>query len=359
MDILRKYWGHGLVGIFALIVISELPYFHGQPMLTPADGETPLSQVDRDIRDTLDTLSTSANIRDWKMSGFTPSDIISNTLVLKRSDAKASLCTALGNLQDADLAVFEVALQSPQSMRQLPCSHAMIDKIRAYWSAQIEAGDQATSHAEAHAVPSITHAISKDSAREVNSELLSNGEFALVFEGSLDPILTREILKILDERDAKATFLVPGSVARENADLMEMIVKTGNSAGSEGAEIRDLTLLAMNDAERSVVDGANSVDIATGAHSGLFAFPLNSSNEMLETFVSSKGLKPLKADIDSADWKTFDAARLTASLRSEISAHKKGIILLHSNLHQTTIALPAILDELASQQHKLVNFEIK
>ena len=72
--------------------------------------------MDRDIRDTLDTSEPPPDIRGLEMSGFTPSDIISNTLVLKRSDAKASLCTALGNLQDDDLAVFEVALQSPESI---------------------------------------------------------------------------------------------------------------------------------------------------------------------------------------------------------------------------------------------------
>lgn len=328
-------------------------------MLTVADGETIPSQLDRDIQDSLETLKSSKNYRDWKSSGFTPTDVIANTLALKRKDAKDALCTALGGLQSADLSVFESALASPQSERDLRCSHALIAKIRDYWATQVESQDQRRGISEAKNIAASTHALSKDSAREVNSDALGDGEFALVFEGALDPIITREILKALDERGAKATFLVPGSVARENADLMEMIVKTGNSAGSEGAEIRDLTMLAMNDAERSVVEGAHAVDVATRSHSALFAFPLNSSNEVLESLVSNKGLKPLRSDIDSSDWKTYDADRLAGSVRSQIGAHSKGIILMHSNLHQTAIALPAILDEMASRQRKLVNFEIK
>ena len=46
----------------------------------------------------------------------------------------------------------------------------MIDKIRDYWSAQTKPAIGNLSRRGACRNPSITHAISKDSAREVNSE---------------------------------------------------------------------------------------------------------------------------------------------------------------------------------------------
>ena len=154
-------------------------------------------------------------------------------------------------------------------------------------------------------------------------------------------------------------FMTSGQAAREHPEVLVMIARSGNSLGSESTEMQDLTLLAMNDAERSVSDGARAVDAATGVHSALFSFPFSASNDPLESYVSSRGLKPLRPDLDSADWKTFSATQLIASVKASIKSKSKGIILLHSNLHQTAIALPAILDELASHQRKLVKFEIK
>jgi peptidoglycan/xylan/chitin deacetylase (PgdA/CDA1 family) len=61
-------------------------------------------------------------------------------------------------------------------------------------------------------------------------------------------------------------------------------------------------------------------------------------------------------NLDSEDWKTLDPKALAQNVSALTAKSSKGIILLHSRLEQTALALPQILKNLSSQHRKLVIF---
>lgn len=64
----------------------------------------------------------------------------------------------------------------------------------------------------------------------------------------------------------------------------------------------------------------------------------------------------VRTDLDSEDWKTFNPTNLAQNVIEQILHSKRGLILLHGQMEQTVLALPAILNTLARQNRKLVVF---
>jgi peptidoglycan/xylan/chitin deacetylase (PgdA/CDA1 family) len=356
--ILRRYWGVFLILALAVIGISERPY-HNQELLNSASGETMTSQIGRDVQDTLDTLKTSMSFRDWRASGFLPGDVLKNAFALRRTEAREAICTTLKSLPPKDLSVFEPALNTQDAGTKLLCTGDLLDEIENYWIEQTTDADNMRAGVANAAIPLVVKKVSANSVHEINTDLLENGEFALVFEGGLDPVQTREILKTLKDHSAKATFLVPGQSARDHSDLLEQITKMGDRLGAQTLNSMDLTTIPMNEADKQISDGVHAVAIAGEVESLLFSFPFASSNETLDQMVTAKGLKIVRSDLDSEDWKHYDPAELVTTVNTRTKASSKGILLFRGLLHQTAIALPAILDNLAASHRKLVIFDVK
>jgi peptidoglycan/xylan/chitin deacetylase (PgdA/CDA1 family) len=342
----------------ALIGISERPY-HDQEILNSASGATMSSQIGREVQDSLDTLKTSMSFRDWRTSGFLPGDVLKNAFALRRKEARGALCSALKSLPPKDLSLFEPALNTTDAGKKLGCTASLLEAIENYWTDQTSVIDALRGDEEVPPLTLIQRKIPRGSVREITSKLLQNGEFALVFEGGLDPLQTREILKTLDEHRAKGTFLVPGASARDHAELLETVKKMGNSIGAQTLNSMDLTSIPMAESDKQISDGVHAVAVAGDVSSTLFSFPFASSNEALDQMVTSKGLKIVRADLDSEDWKHYDPAELVKTVNERTSSSQKGILLFHGLLHQTAIALPAILDHLALNNSKVVIFELQ
>lgn len=357
MAIFTRYWGFWGGALLAMLILSQFGLIGVSTRDRSPSAEK--SQFERDIGVALETLRAASTYRDWMLSGYTPNDVITSTLALKRADANASLCAALKNLSGEDLSVFEIALNSPAAKKDLFCSHELIEKVAKYWMSQTEAADSTRGSGNVEPISMGAKRIKPESIRDVSADLLETGEYAIVFRGNIDPLVTREILKVLEERNVKAHFLIPGTSARDHADIVEMMSRTGDVLGSEGSDLRDLTLLPTLDAERAMVEGQYAVEVAGRTHKpSLFSFPFGASTPTLEMLASRKGLKPVRPSFNSDDWKTPNAMHLVENFRKRLASTPKGILLFH-NFRQTAIALPLILDEMAANHKRIVTFEIK
>jgi peptidoglycan/xylan/chitin deacetylase (PgdA/CDA1 family) len=364
LHFLRAHLGLNSLFFAALaLMVLIFTHFRGNDsgaLVSSAMGETLTAQISRDVRDSINTLQESVSLRDWMTSGYTPSDVIGNVKSFNSPDANLALCEVLKGLQPSELSLFQDALKEEamdsMAAKSLPCTASLINQIQSHWqdlvSAQIDTTGDIPTAMEVRKIPA--------GETEVDPTELNSGEFALVFEGNLDTPQTTQTLKVLQKSDVQAVFLIPGDSARGHTSLVKALVQAGETIGSQSTEEEDMTLLPTEVANKKLLEGAQSLTKVTGRSSKLFSFPLSEEDvalSPLQEFTRSKNMIQIMPNLDSEDWKTLDPKVLVQNIGALTAKSSKGIILLHSRLEQTALALPQILKNLSSQHRKLIIFK--
>jgi Predicted xylanase/chitin deacetylase len=105
---------------------------------------------------------------------------------------------------------------------------------------------------------------------------------ALTFDDGPDPRWTPQILDILAEHHAKATFFVTGSMVSRNPELIRRIVKDGHEIGLHTFTHADLTLQSDRRIQWELAQTQLALAGVTGMHSRLFRPPYSSDVTALD-----------------------------------------------------------------------------
>lgn len=186
---------------------------------------------------------------------------------------------------------------------------------------------------------------------------LETKKISLTFDDGPHPKYTSEVLKILKEKDVRATFFTVGFRAEMMPHLILMIQNQGCTVGNHTYDHKDLTKLS--DAEVVAdLEKCNEVLYGiTGSYPTVYRPPFGKINKDTEACISTKGIemKKLLWDIDSADWKTKDSATVVRNVCRD--AKDGDVILMHDFYPQTVEALPVIIDKLREKGFEFVIFE--
>lgn len=149
-----------------------------------------------------------------------------------------------------------------------------------------------------------------------------------------------DILDILDENNAKATFFLGGSWADDNVDCVRAIASRGHEVGSHGYfhKSHDKMNYEQNLAEiRTSVKLLNAI---LGYEISLFAPPSGAFNDHTVTASASLGLKTIMWSRDTIDWRDND--RSLCYSRATKNLENGEFILMHP-MDVTVKTLPDIL----------------
>jgi polysaccharide deacetylase family sporulation protein PdaB len=177
---------------------------------------------------------------------------------------------------------------------------------------------------------------------------------ALTFDAVWEPGETARILDILDRHNVRATFFLSGQWIRNNPDVTREIIIRGHEIGHHGYAHKDLTALddeALNK-EFSLMEEALREELNTAAH--LLRPPYGELDERVFSMATEKGYTIVLWSIDPHDWLDPGADKIVSRVVN--SAHKGGIILLHTNAAQSVEALPLIIQNLRLQEYTLLPF---
>jgi peptidoglycan/xylan/chitin deacetylase (PgdA/CDA1 family) len=114
---------------------------------------------------------------------------------------------------------------------------------------------------------------------------------------------TEDVLRLLDEHDARATFFVIGARVREHPQLLERIVEAGHEVGSHTLTHPRLTELSDDEVRAEVAAGAAAVAHVLGEPSSLFRAPGFYADDRVLQIVADQGLETVFADVDPSDWR--------------------------------------------------------
>ncbi len=169
----------------------------------------------------------------------------------------------------------------------------------------------------------------------------SRGEVALTFNvyESTDNVL--EILNILEENGAKATFFIGGSWADDNVDCVREIFRRGHELGSHGYFHKDHSKMSYDANLEEIRPSVKLLEMICGEKITLFAPPSGAYSENTLSACASLDMKVIMWSRDTIDWRDKDVNTVIARATKKLSAGE--FILMHPK-DWTVQALPEILN---------------
>lgn len=171
---------------------------------------------------------------------------------------------------------------------------------------------------------------------------------SLTFDDGPSPEVTPEILKILRENDAKATFFVLGTQAELSPDILKQIQESGNEIGNHSYSHLDFTKLAAPALDYQVLTTQEIVRRATGKAPALLRAPYGYINDTVRKI----DMPIIMWSIDSLDWQDKNPDVIYNRALANI---KNGdIILMHDIYASSAEAAQRIIVELKRRGYQLV-----
>ncbi|MFD0696779.1 polysaccharide deacetylase family protein [Paenibacillus sp. GCM10027628] len=176
---------------------------------------------------------------------------------------------------------------------------------------------------------------------------------ALTFDDGPHPEYTAQILDLLKQYDAKATFFVVGNKVKLYPDLLKREVDEGHELANH--TYSHAYLSKRTNMKKEINKAEEIIYATTGRHCQLFRPPGGFFNERLVSTVRQEGYKMVmwSWQLDTKDWNTPGVNRIVNKVLS--NARNGNIILFHDYIEgptQTIEALKIILPELKNRGYR-------
>lgn len=167
-----------------------------------------------------------------------------------------------------------------------------------------------------------------------------------VYEGTA---IVTQILDILDNHNAKATFFIGGSWADDNIDCVREIYRRGHELGSHGYFHKDHSKMTYEANLEEIRPSIRLLEMICGQKIFMFAPPSGAFAEATLNACKDMDLKVIMWSRDTIDWRDKDVSLIVSRATSDLKAGE--IILMHPK-EQTVKALPTILNYI--REHGLI-----
>lgn len=171
-------------------------------------------------------------------------------------------------------------------------------------------------------------------------------EIALTIDDGPDPVVTPQVLDMLDRYAAKASFFCIGEKAARYPDLCREIVQRGHAVENHSQHHRHhFALMGRTGLMRELQAAQDTFTAITGQRPLFFRAPAGLRNPFLDPVLASLGLRLASWSARGFDTRTGCAERVKNRLLHGLRAG--AILLLHDgNAARTPGGIPVILDVL-------------
>lgn len=176
-------------------------------------------------------------------------------------------------------------------------------------------------------------------------------QVAISFDAAWGADKTEEIISILKEFNATATFFLVGFWVDDYPDQTKAICDAGLEIGTHSNTHPDMVKLDRSSIKNELETSISKIKAATGKDVSLFRAPFGSYNNTLLEVAESLNLKTIQWDVDSLDWKGLSASEICNRVTARV---KNGsIILMHNNSDHVLDGLRLILSRLQVKGYKV------
>lgn len=173
-------------------------------------------------------------------------------------------------------------------------------------------------------------------------------EVALTIDDGPDPVVTPQVLDILDSFNAKATFFCIGNKAAQYPELCREIIRRGHAIENHSQQHRhNFSLLGLGGFHREITAAQQTLFNITGVHPKFFRAPAGLRNPFLEPVLHRLGLRLASWTVRGFDTQVKDAGKVKNKLLTGL--FPGAILLMHDgNAALTKANVPVILAVLPS-----------
>lgn len=177
---------------------------------------------------------------------------------------------------------------------------------------------------------------------------------ALTFDDGPGPY-TAQLLDILDQHGAKATFFLIGSKVSAQADVLRRMHSRGHQLGNHSWSHPELPKLPVGQIAGEIDRTNDAIKQATGVKPTILRPPYGATNSVVLEQLRARGMSSILWSVDTRDWADRNSEIVCS--RAVAGAHPGAIILMH-DIHQTSVgAVPCILNALKQQGYSFVTVQ--
>lgn len=174
---------------------------------------------------------------------------------------------------------------------------------------------------------------------------------AISFDAAWGADKTEDIMKILKDYNANATFFLVGFWVENYPEIAKKIAENGFEIGTHSNTHPDMIKLSSEQIKLELQTSCDIIKNTTGKEPKLFRPPYGSYNDTLINTASDLGLTTIQWDVDSLDWKGISAVDITTRILNKV--YNGSIILCHNNSDHILEALPMVLDRLIKRGYTI------
>lgn len=175
---------------------------------------------------------------------------------------------------------------------------------------------------------------------------------ALSFDAAWGNEDTQTLIDILDRYQVKATFFVVGDWVDKYPESVKALSDAGHEIMCHSNDHAHFNTLSADQIAADINACCDKIEAVTGTRPTLFRPPFGEYDDHVVTTVRGMGMEIIQWDVDSLDWKDYDAPTITQRVTSKVGPGS--IVLFHNAALHTPEALPSILEYLLQEGYDVV-----
>lgn len=164
-----------------------------------------------------------------------------------------------------------------------------------------------------------------------------------------------EILAILNNNSAKATFCIYGEWVKKYPELTKAINKNGHCIANMSNTYTNMSELNYEEAVKNIKEGGNKVGTLLNKEIKLFKCPYGKYNDNVIKAAKDNGYKVIGFNIDTLDYQGLEANVIWDNIKNKID--NGSIISMNSNSQHITQELELIVKSLKEREYEIVTVE--
>lgn len=153
---------------------------------------------------------------------------------------------------------------------------------------------------------------------------------------------TQQLIDILAKYNVKTTFFVVGEWVEKYPESVKALHDAGHEVMNHSNHHDHYNTLSAQEIIDDVTACNEKIAAITGVTPTLIRCPYGEYDDHVIAAIRSMGMEPIQWDVDSLDWKDYDAATICSRVTGK--AEQGSIVLFHNAALHTPEALPEVLE---------------
>ena len=177
-------------------------------------------------------------------------------------------------------------------------------------------------------------------------------KIAVTFDAAWSAEDTDELIEILKNHNAKATFFAVGDWVEKNPEAVKKLHKNGHEMGNHSDTHAAFSKISREEIKFEIVNCNEKIEKLTGVAPKVVRAPSGDYDNKSIEVAESLSMKMIQWDCDSLDWKLLSVNEMYARVTGKVQ--NGSILLFHNGVKNTPEALDKILTKLEKDGYEFV-----